>query len=86
MKNFGIDQLEIQDIINITQGKEQIILNDEAKAKITQSQKNVAEIVASDRTVYGINTGFGPLCDTKISDEETAQLQHNLIISHSVGV
>lgn len=86
MKNFGIDQLEIQDIININQGKEQIILNDEAKAKITQSQKNVAEIVASDRTVYGINTGFGPLCDTKISDEETAQLQHNLIISHSVGV
>ncbi len=86
MKNFGIDQLEIQDIININQGKEQIILNDEAKAKITKSQKNVAEIVASDRTVYGINTGFGPLCDTKISDEETAQLQHNLIISHSVGV
>ena len=86
MKNFGIDQLEIQDIININQGKEQIILNDQAKAKITQSQKNVAEIVASDRTVYGINTGFGPLCDTKISDEETAQLQHNLIISHSVGV
>ncbi len=86
MKNFGVDHLEIQDIIDINLGKEHITLNDEAKKKIQQSQKNVQEIVASDRTVYGINTGFGPLCDTKISDEETAQLQHNLIISHSVGV
>ena len=45
-----------------------------------------SKIVKSDKTVYGINTGFGPLCDVKISEEETAQLQENLIISHSVGV
>ena len=61
-------------------------LNKEAKDKIRRSQQNVREIVESDRTVYGINTGFGPLCDVKISEEETAQLQHNLIISHAVGV
>src|SRR5690606_7911472 len=55
-------------------------------SQILQSQNNVRQIVESNRTVYGINTGFGPLCDVKISEEETAQLQHNLIISHAVGV
>ena len=38
------------------------------------------KIVKSDKTVYGINTGL-VLCDVKISEEETAQLQENLIIS-----
>src|SRR5690606_10202288 len=36
--------------------------------------------------VYGINTGFGPLCDTVISAEDTIQLQRNLLQSHAVGV
>lgn len=36
--------------------------------------------------VYGINTGFGPLCDTLISADATRVLQHNLLKSHSVGV
>ena len=44
------------------------------------------EIVASDKTVYGINTGFGPLCTTKISAKDTKQLQYNILKSHSVGV
>ncbi len=36
--------------------------------------------------VYGINTGFGPLCTTSISKEETKTLQSNILKSHSVGV
>jgi len=36
--------------------------------------------------VYGINTGFGPLCDTQISPEDTNLLQKNLLITHAVGV
>ena len=38
------------------------------------------------KTVYGINTGFGPLCTTLISEEDTRKLQHNLLLSHAVGV
>src|SRR5690606_41924181 len=37
-------------------------------------------------TVYGINTGFVPLCDTRISIEDTRKHQENLLISHAVGV
>lgn len=83
---YGVDTFTISDVIEILADPKKAQLNGVSRDKILKSQKNVQQIVASDRTVYGINTGFGPLCDVKISEEETAQLQHNLIISHAVGV
>lgn len=83
---YGVDHFTISDAMEILANPDRAKLNKESKDKILKSQKNVQQIVESDRTVYGINTGFGPLCDVKISEEETAQLQHNLIISHAVGV
>jgi histidine ammonia-lyase len=58
----------------------------EALEKIKLSSSYVDEIVNQRKIVYGINTGFGPLCDTLISSEDTTKLQHNLLKSHSVGV
>lgn len=86
MKIYGVDTFTISDVMAILENPKKAKLNKESKEKILKSQENVKKIVASDRTVYGINTGFGPLCDVKISEEETALLQHNLIISHAVGV
>ena len=83
---YGVDTFTISDVMAILDNPKKAKLNKEAKDKILKSQKNVQKIVESDRTVYGINTGFGPLCDVKISEEETAKLQLNLIISHAVGV
>lgn len=39
----------------------------------------------ADRPYYGINTGFGSLCDVEISDDEIEELQHNLVCSHACG-
>ena len=86
MKIYGSDHLTIADLLEIAKDPRAAKLDKKAKQQIINSSKNVAEIVSSDRTVYGINTGFGPLCDVKISEDETAQLQYNLIISHAVGV
>lgn len=83
---YGIDRLTVGDVMKIVKQPSLASLNEKAREQIIKSQKNVRAIVDSDKTVYGINTGFGPLCDVKISEEETAQLQHNLIISHAVGV
>ncbi|AZI20931.1 histidine ammonia-lyase [Chryseobacterium taklimakanense] len=83
---YGIDTFTFHDVLEIAKNPSKAKLNTQAKDQILNSKKNVQKIVESDRTVYGINTGFGPLCDVKISEEETAQLQHNLIISHAVGV
>src|SRR3982750_1308212 len=84
--NYGIDQLTVGIAINIAAGKIQGILNPEAITKIQTSQAYVAEIVKSKRTVYGVNTGFGILANTPISEEDTATLQYKILQSHSVGV
>jgi histidine ammonia-lyase len=44
-----------------------------------------AKINQSDALYYGINTGFGSLCNVRISPADIAQLQHNLVVSHAAG-
>ncbi|WP_282779460.1 aromatic amino acid ammonia-lyase, partial [Phaeodactylibacter xiamenensis] len=56
------------------------------REKVAASAQIVRNFAKGRDAVYGINTGFGPLCSTKISPDDTAQLQHNLLMSHSVGV
>lgn len=86
MYTYGVDFLSIENVLDILNHPHKAQLSEQSKQQILKSEENVQKIVASDRTVYGINTGFGPLCDTKISEEQTTQLQHNLLISHAVGV
>jgi histidine ammonia-lyase len=53
---------------------------------VRASAAAVGAIVKSGRTVYGINTGFGLLAQTRIPTERLAELQRNLILSHSAGL
>jgi histidine ammonia-lyase len=86
MFKFGKDRMDIATALAITEGRQKAIIDTETQLKINECANWVNQIVESDEIVYGINTGFGPLCDTKISESQTSQLQHNLLISHSVGV
>lgn len=61
-------------------------MNKAAVEKVNSSHKAVQEIVAANKTVYGVNTGFGILANTAISAEDTATLQYKILQSHSVGV
>src|ERR1700755_138618 len=84
--NYGNGHLSIGICLDIASGKTKGIISDDAKEKIISSWKEVAKIVEREIPVYGINTGFGPLCDTHISEDDTCTLQYNLLKSHSVGV
>src|SRR5882672_3702751 len=57
-----------------------------ARAGIEASVRAVRELVARHAPVYGINTGFGKLAQTRIADDQLAQLQKNLVLSHSAGI
>ncbi|WP_075340395.1 histidine ammonia-lyase [Tenacibaculum agarivorans] len=83
---YGIDQLTVSTIIDIVDGKLETVLTKETVEKVISCRKKVEIMANSNKAVYGINTGFGPLCDTQISPEETNVLQHNLLITHAVGV
>lgn len=86
MFKYGIDSLTVDKVIAIAKNELKAILTTEAIEKINNCRAKVETMAASDKAVYGINTGFGPLCDTQISPEETGLLQKNLLITHAVGV
>ncbi|MBT8314695.1 MAG: aromatic amino acid ammonia-lyase, partial [Maribacter sp.] len=83
---FGEDWLTASTAIAIAAGKTSLELSELSRNKIKSSSQIVKNIVEKGHPVYGINTGFGPLCTTKISKEETQILQKNILQSHSVGV
>ena len=57
-----------------------------ARVRARAARSLVERILAEGRTAYGINTGFGKLATTPIPRESLKELQHNLLISHAVGV
>ncbi|MAZ28564.1 MAG: histidine ammonia-lyase [Cytophagaceae bacterium] len=83
---YGLDHLTAGKALAIARGTLKAGLTRESREKVSASQAIVKKIASQDEAVYGINTGFGPLCTTKISRDETLQLQTNILMSHSVGV
>jgi len=61
-------------------------LDEASMQRVTESAASVERIVAGGETVYGVNTGFGLLANTRIPEERLAELQTNLILSHSAGL
>ena len=65
---------------------ESVSLHPSAIERMKASRAVVDKLVASGATAYGINTGFGKLASVRISTEQVAQLQVNLVRSHACGV
>jgi histidine ammonia-lyase len=61
-------------------------LDDASMQRVAAAAQSVDRIVAGGETVYGVNTGFGLLANTRIPDDRLAELQTNLILSHSAGL
>ena len=61
-------------------------LSADALDRVDTAAASVDRIVAGGKTVYGINTGFGLLAQTRIPADRLADLQRNLILSHSCGL
>ena len=83
---YGEQQLSPGVALALARGHLKGQVSQGTREKIRASQAAVESIVAKGEPVYGINTGFGPLCTTNISREETRMLQMNILKSHSVGV
>ena len=83
---YGEDTLTVQKVMAIVHGTLSATISKKAKSGIIECRKKVEAMARGKKAIYGINTGFGPLCDTQITPEETNQLQVNLLITHAVGV
>ena len=61
-------------------------MSETAKEKINRCRTYLDQKLAqSSQPIYGINTGFGSLCNTKIDSNQLEQLQENLVMSHACG-
>jgi histidine ammonia-lyase len=78
--------LSIERIQEIISNQLTLSLSDEATDKIIRCREYIDNrMAASSEPVYGINTGFGSLCDVKINNADLEQLQKNLVMSHACG-
>ena len=79
--------LTYESIEAILEEKQRLVLSDESIIRINKSKNYLDRKLAdSEDPIYGINTGFGALCDRKISKADLSKLQENLIISHACNV
>ncbi len=70
----------------IYQGGVTLELDERARNDVLKARETVEAIVHAGHVVYGINTGFGKLAQTTIPASRLAELQRNLVLSHSVGL
>jgi histidine ammonia-lyase len=85
MVDIGSRSLSLINFSDIVFKEDQITLNPAALEKVDASFQFLSHF-STGKLIYGINTGFGPMAQYKISDENRLHLQYNLIRSHSSGM
>jgi histidine ammonia-lyase len=89
MDNFhyiSSEVLSLETVHEIISYHKSIALSEEAKINIQKCREYLdAKMISEETPIYGINTGFGSLCNVKISNDNLSQLQENLVKSHACG-
>ena len=75
----------LNDWESLALGKARIALDPDSQSRVEANRRVLLDRMAQGHTMYGINTGFGSLCTTRIADDELSALQVNLIRSHAAG-
>lgn len=80
------DYLSLEDFENLLRATEPLVLAAALKDKVNSCRSYLdRKVESSEQLIYGINTGFGSLCDTAISKKDLETLQRNLVCSHACG-
>lgn len=86
MHQITSEHLSIEKVKEIISSNAKVELSDLAKAKIQKCRDYLNSNHITKDIHYGINTGFGSLCNTVIDDTNLSKLQRNLVISHACGI
>jgi histidine ammonia-lyase len=83
---ISTDVLSLEDVQEIIYQNKILELSEDARVNIQKCRDYLdAKMEANETPIYGINTGFGSLCNVKISNENLSKLQENLVKSHACG-
>lgn len=78
--------LTLNDLFSVHKAHRPIALAEDCFDSIRASTQVVNDVIASNQTVYGINTGFGLLANVRIEQDELETLQRSIVLSHAAGV
>ncbi|PNY82466.1 histidine ammonia-lyase [Deinococcus koreensis] len=82
-----LDQhLSLEAFLSVVRGGEAVELAPAARSRILRARAVIERIVDGEAAVYGVNTGFGKFASVQVPRAGLEQLQHNLIMSHAIGV
>lgn len=85
--HISSDWLSIEKIAQLVKSNSKIELSKNATSKIIKCRQYLDDKMSEPGKVfYGINTGFGSLCDVVIDNEDLSELQSNLVKSHACGM
>ncbi|AJR08383.1 histidine ammonia-lyase [Photobacterium gaetbulicola] len=79
-------KLSLKQLRHISRHKVTLSLNSAAYDDMLASTQAVEQVIAEDKVVYGINTGFGLLANTRIAVEDLETLQRSIVLSHAAGI
>ena len=84
MVEIGFASLQLSEVERLLFNKEHVVISKDTIQRVEDSLAFLTNF-SKDKVIYGINTGFGPMAQYKISEKEQKDLQYNLIRSHSSG-
>ena len=80
------DILSVDQLGELLKNDATLELSKESRKKVVACRKYLEKkLTDTDNLFYGINTGFGSLCNIRISEKAIQELQHNLVKSHACG-
>jgi histidine ammonia-lyase len=86
MRTISPDPLNLNDLFELVEKEEHVELSSASEQLIVDCRNFLDKYLESrDKPTYGINTGFGSLCNVEIDDSQLEQLQENLVLSHACG-
>jgi histidine ammonia-lyase len=79
------DALTVTDVVDVARGEADAVLGPDVDATMEPSRSVVADAISGDSAVYGVNTGFGALADTRVGERDLARLQGAIVRSHAAA-
>jgi histidine ammonia-lyase len=79
------DPLTVEDVVDVALGRAKAALGPDAAGRMRASREVVTAAIRGPHAVYGVNTGFGALADTRVGEANLATLQRAIVMSHAAA-
>src|SRR2546427_2253087 len=83
---LGPRPLTVEEVVAVARYRERVEVDDGVAEAMAPARAVVERAVAEERTVYGVNTGFGALAQTRIAPADAERVQQAVVQSHAAGM